>query len=140
MRKLLSFAFAALLAAPAAAQCSKLTVDGTGKAGTTLKFTLSGAAKRKPAVLFFALKTGKTTIKVGPLGTLELGLASPVIPLFMRMTDAKGTATTSIRVPNGAKTAISLHGQGTSVELVIRRGPPSLKFCTSNVAAFKIGG
>lgn len=136
---LLSLVVAAAISAPLSAQsCSKLAVTGSGKSGTDLKISLTGAAKRSFAFLFLSQKTGKTVIKVGPLGTLTLGLAMPVIPLPFGRTDASGAATATIKVPKIPQT--TLNAQGSTVQLKIGRGRPSLEFCTSNVVTFKIGG
>jgi hypothetical protein len=136
---LLSIALTAVLASPAVAQsCSKLAVEGTGKPGTDLTFKLSGGAAKAPAVLFVATETGKTTIKLGTLGTLELGLAMPVIPVPMPVTDASGASTLVIPIPKAKIPEIALHGQGTTVKFTLP--PPKLTFCTSNVVDFKIGG
>lgn len=142
LSSLLSFLVVAALSGPVAAQgCStKLAVDGSGKPGTDLKFTLSGSAARSPAIVFLATQTGTTTIKIGPLGTLELGLKMPLIPLFLGVTNGSGTATRTISIPDGKIPEISLHAQGTTIKFEIRRGPPKLVFCTSNVVDFKIGG
>ncbi|MCB9892191.1 MAG: hypothetical protein H6832_07620 [Planctomycetes bacterium] len=141
MKLIASLVFSAVLAAPVAAQaCSKLDVSGTGKPGTDLGFALTGADANVPAILFLSTQTGKTTIKVGPLGTLELGLAMPLIPVPLGMTDDKGAASLTVKIPDAKIPEISLHGQATSVKFELKMGPPKLTFCTSNVVDFKIGG
>ena len=64
-------------------RCADLTVIGNGPPGSTLTFYLSGGAAHAPAILALAWQTGTTRTRFGSLGTLELGLARPIIPIFI---------------------------------------------------------
>lgn len=143
MNKLLSVAAlcAALFTTDLAAQaCSTLAVSGTGKAGTTLTVTLSGADKNAVALLALGQTAGSTTFDFGPLGSVTFGLAQPFGFFPLGQTDATGKAVLAIPIPTAATTPVTLKGQGTTVALTIQQGPPALKFCTSNVASFTVGG
>ncbi len=144
-RSLLVFAgilAVALLTVSASSQtCSKLTATGTGKPGTELTFALTGADKEALAVIMVSPKVGKTVLKIGPLGTLTLGLAKPTIPIFIGKTDEKGNAKAIVKLPQWNFPQIALNAQAfTAVFSLKPPGPPKLTFCTSNVAKFTIGG
>ena len=135
-----------LLAANASAQsCATLSVSGTGAPGTTLTFNLDGQASGAFAFLAVGMTQGTTSIPFGPLGTLTLGLASPLLTLPLGPTNASGDASVSIAVPNGITLGLDLFGQGVTAELTFT--PPSpptppvigLTFCTSNVVGFHFG-
>lgn len=135
MLKLLVSSLAAL--AFAGNPCSTLTVTGTGAPGTDLRFDLDGGAANAPALLVMGQTAGSFSVNIGALGTLELGILPPFSMLPLGMTDANGDASLTVRVPNVS--GVDLNGQGLTVELRINRGRPSLNFCTSNVAPFRIG-
>ena len=138
---LLYISLTALLAAPVAAQCSDMTVSGDGSAGSTLSFALTGGAAEAPAIVFVGPNEGNFSINLGPLGSLDLGLAPPFIPLFMGLTDGSGDATLEFDLPPATLPQIDLFAQGTTIEFTPPdRGPPSIDFCTSDVEAFSIGG
>lgn len=118
--------------------CSTLTVTGTGAPGTNIVFTLDGGAANAPALMAMGQTTGSITFNFGQLGSLELGVLPPFTVLPLGTTDANGDASLTVRVPNIP--GVNMHGQGFTVDLQIVRGRPSLQFCTSNVAAFRIGG
>lgn len=135
-----------LLAATASAQsCATLTVSGTGAPGTTLQFNLDGQASGAFAFLAVGMTQGTTSIPLGPLGTLTLGLASPLLTLPLGMTNASGDASVSVPVPNGFPVSLDMFAQGLTAELTITPPSPptppsiSLSFCTSNVVGFHIG-
>jgi hypothetical protein len=117
--------------------CSTLTVTGTGAGGTELRFDLDGAAPDAPAVLVIGPTTGSFTIRFGPIGSLELGIVPPFAPLPMGITDGNGDVRLTIRVPDNLP-GFDLNAQGFSIDFTVR--PPTLEFCTSNVAPFHIGG
>lgn len=122
------------------APCSDLTVAGNGQPGTQLKFALTGGAARTLAILFMGPRTGETVVRLGPLGTLELGLRRPFVPSFMGGTDGNGNVSMSVRVPPGRIPRVDLFGQATTVDVMFHRGPPKLDFCTTDVEGFKFGG
>ena len=135
-----------LLAATTSAQtCATLSVSGTGAPGTALTFSLDGQASGAFAFLAVGPTQGTTSIAFGPLGTLTLGLASPLLTLPLGPTDASGDASVVVPVPNGFPASLDLFAQGVTAELTFT--PPSpptpptfgLTFCTSNVAGFHIG-
>jgi hypothetical protein len=130
-----------LVVGSAAAQsCSTLKVDGTGKPGTDLTFTLTGAAKQAPAILLVSPETGNLEIKLGPLGALSLGLALPIFPVAMARTDAQGDAKMVVKVPAGTIPLTTLYAQATTVGFSMTPPAlPKLAFCTSNVEKFSVG-
>ncbi|MBI5853534.1 MAG: hypothetical protein HZB39_21200 [Planctomycetes bacterium] len=140
MFKLLSrFAFCAALAAPLSAQaCSDLDVTG-GAPGTTLTFTLSGATPLSPALMVVGPTTGTTTIVLGPL-SFELGLAQPFAVLSLGMTDLTGAASLALPIPNAPLPPVALNAQAVTLGFSFGGGPPGLTACTSDVAAFTVGG
>jgi hypothetical protein len=136
----ISLLAAGMLAGFASAQsCATLTVSnapGPIPALTTITFALSGDANA-PAGLAIGPTAGSTSIALGPLGTLELGLDRPIAFLFLGLTDANGDASRSIRVPTHLP-GMDLNAQGFTVTFT---SPPNitLTFCTSNVVAFHVG-
>jgi hypothetical protein len=143
MRTLKSFLFAVLTATlsplvTAQQQCSTLSVAGTGHPGTHLTFSLTLADAQAPAFLFIAEHTGHTVLNFGSLGSLTLGVSHPlVLVAALGTTDAHGQATLVANIPLHI-TAMALNAQGTTVR-VVHEHPP-LRFCTSNVAPFHVGG
>jgi hypothetical protein len=136
---LVTAAATAAVTSPSAAQhpCSTLKVDGSGRPGTHLTFTLSRADTHAPAVLFIAGHTGRTVLHFGSLGSLTLGLEQPLIMVLLGATSGHGAAAVVLPVPLHVP-ELALHAQGTSVR-VVHEHPP-LMFCTSNVAGFHVGG
>jgi hypothetical protein len=129
-----------VLAAFSSAQsCATLTVtNGAGPipALTMVTFDLHGDANA-PAALAIGPTAGSTTIALGPLGTLELGIDRPFALLFIGLTDASGDASHDIRVPAHLP-GMDLNAQGFTVTFT---APPqiTLTFCTSNVVPFHVG-
>ena len=115
-----------LLAANASAQCATLTVTGTGAPGTSLTFNVDGTAVHAFALLAVGETQGTTTIPLGQLGSLTLGLATPFIPLPLGFTNASGVTW-----------GIDLFGQGVTAAYTFM--PFSVTFCASNVAGFHVG-
>src|SRR5262245_1135387 len=102
-----------LLAANASAQsCAALPVLGTGAPGTSLTFDLNATDAGAFAVLAVGQTQGTTTIPMGPLGSLTLGLATPFIPIPLGMTNASGDISRTIAIPAGVTWGIDLFGQG----------------------------
>ena len=127
--------------APAGAQsCSSLTISGSGQPGTDLTIALSGADADSFAMMAVGMSTGKTELKFGPLGTLTLGLDRPFAFLPLGVTDGNGDLKAVISLPPGSLPQVMLHAQAVTAQFGLNPpGPPSLKFCTSNVEAFSIG-
>jgi hypothetical protein len=136
----LSFLAAGVLAGFASAQsCAALAVsNGTGPnpAVTTVTFALHGDANA-PAALAIGATAGSTSIALGPLCTLELGLDRPFALFFIGITDGSGDVSHTIRVPAHLP-GMDLNAQGLTVTFT---APPqiTLTFCTSNVASFHVG-
>lgn len=134
-----------LLAAFVPAQCANLAVTGTGAPGTSLQFAVNGTAASIPAFLMLSLTQGSTSLPLGPFGSLTLGLAQPVLPLPIGMTDASGDASLTIAVPSAATYGLDLFGQGVTVGFSFT--PPtggglptfSLVTCATNVVSFHLG-
>jgi hypothetical protein len=121
--------------------CSSLTVGGSGQPASTLTFDLTGAAAQAPALLLIGVHEGTTVMQIGVLGTLSLGLAQPLVPVMMGLTDATGAASLSINVPPGNLPLVTLFAQAMTVVFTPpSHGPPSLDFCTSDVESFEFGG
>ena len=128
----------AFFAATASAQnCSTLAVSG-GSPGSQLTIAVSGAPANTPTIVLLSQSTGSTVIPT-PFGTLSLGLASPFSPLPLGTTDANGDASISFQVPAQAAMCVMLYGQALSIEFDITVVPPTLSFCTSNVAPIALG-
>jgi hypothetical protein len=124
--------------------CSKLEVKGSGEPGTELLLTLSGAAANAHAWLAVGEKEGTTSFKIGPLGTLNLGLGGLVIPFPMGHTDREGTRSITVRIPKGLP-EVTAYLQGFTSELTMvrkkgQRPDLRLEFCTSNVLKVTVGG
>ena len=88
---------------------------------------------------------GPTAISLGMLGmlgTLELGLQMPFLPLPMGFTDGNGDVSRTIHVPAGLQHSMDLFAQAFTASLDFQPGMPptiALTFCTSGVEAFHIG-
>jgi len=136
MRLLTTLILGTFASTLAAQSCAQLTVTGTGAPGTTLALALHGDAR---ALAFVAIgdTQGATTIHFGNLGTLNLDLATPFLPLPLGMTDANGDAAVSLPIPAGVP-ARDLFAQGLTATFTVVPHL-GLSFCTSNVVAFHIG-
>lgn len=124
--------------------CSKLEVKGSGKPGTEVMVTLTGAAENAHAWLAVGEKEGTTSFKIGPLGTLHLGLGGHVVPFPMGHTDREGTRSITVRIPKGLP-EVTAYLQGFTSELTMvrkqgQRPDLRLEFCTSNVLKVTVGG
>ena len=141
LRPILLTTFSILLAGSLSAQaCATLTVTGTGAPGTSVVLTIDGSAAGAFAALAIGDTAGTTTIPLGSLGSLTLGLAQPFIALPMGMTNANGDVSRTIQVPNGTS-GIDLFGQGVTMVFTPPTGPglPTITFCTTNVVPFHLG-
>lgn len=118
------------------ASCSLLQAVGDGSPGSTLTYSLSGAAANAPAALVLAASTGATSFPIGALGTLELGLAQPLVILGIGNTDAFGAASIGLTVPS-ISPRVDLPSQAFTTEFLPLDGV--LFFCTSNVIAPAVG-
>lgn len=143
--KFLTLACLGLLAVGASAQCANLTVTGTGAPGTALQFDLDGTTPHAFAVLLVGDTTGTTTVNLGPIGSLTLGLDMPFVPVPFGLTDANGDRSRTFNVPSTATMGFDLYGQAVTVGVSITMPPgggmPSLTWttCASNVASFHLG-
>jgi hypothetical protein len=127
-----------LLTTTAAAQCS-LAVTGSGAPGTALTFAIDGTGSGF-AFLAIGETQGTTTIPLGSLGTLTLGLDLPFVPLPIGFLDAQGDRSLAVNIPAGVTSGLDLFAQG--VTLGISFGGPgmlTLDLCATNVAAFHVG-
>lgn len=148
LHSLLLACSAVAFAATAGAQCATLAVTG-GAPGTVLTITIDGTGANKFAAVVVGDTTGSSSIPLGPLGTINLGLAEPFVPLPIGFTDANGDAVLSFPVPADFP-AFDLFAQGITLGLPSigpggggpgGGGPPSLGLiiCTTDVVAFSIG-
>ena len=132
----------ACLAATASAQsCATLAITGTGAPGTSLNVSVDGPAG--PAIVFLVAgeQQGSLSFNLGPLGTLNLGLADVALVLPLGMADAQGDVSRAIPIPAGLPATISVDVFGQSVGLgwSFQPLPPTFSLCTSNVVGFHIG-
>jgi hypothetical protein len=138
MRTLLFGSALLLAAANAAAQCT-LTVTGTGAPGTSLTFAVDGSTPSGFAFLAIGDTQGTTTVALGPLGTLTLGLAFPFGVVPMGPTDAQGDASLTIDIPAGVTGSADLFAQGVTLGVTLGGGMPTLSLCATNVVGFHVG-
>ena len=140
MRFLLFLSPLLFSAALTAQACSDLSVSGDGSPGSTLTFGLTGAAADVPAVILVGTTEGSTTLSLGPIGSIELGLAMPFVPLLAGTTDGNGDVSVEFTLPPGNYPEIDLFAQGLTIDFSVGNGgPPSLDACTSDVEGFAIG-
>jgi hypothetical protein len=123
--------------------CAALSVTGSGKPGTALELKLTGGKANSHVLLALSAKAGKTTFNFGPLGSLVLGLASPVAKPVIGRADKNGALTVSLKIPKNFP-AFDLKGQAVTGGLTVTKVPgkrASVKFdfCTSNVVSIKGG-
>ena len=136
-------ALALVLPARAGGDCSTLSIDvqGTLASGATVTIDVSGATALAPTLLAVGPTAGSTSIPLGPLGTLDLGLASPFSVAPLGMTDAGGSVSTSVALPPASVSFDPISGFAQAVSIGIGFEPGSgvsLSFCTSNVDDFTI--
>lgn len=140
-----TFLAAGALAALAPAQCASLAITGAGTPGTTLQVAIDGTAPNVMAFLMVSTTQGSTVLPLGPLGSLTLGLAQPLVPLPLGMTNAAGDVSRSLAVPSSTTFGIDLYGQGVTFGFSFTPptggGLPSfgLTTCATNVVAFHVG-
>ncbi|HEX5054378.1 MAG TPA: hypothetical protein VFZ65_21550 [Planctomycetota bacterium] len=139
LKQLISLLSVGMLATAISAQsCSALTITGAGTPGTTLSINLDGPPAMGFALLAVGSTQGSTAINLGPLGTLNLDLEMPFLPLPLGMTDANGDVSRSFAIPASVSfPAVSLFGQGVITSFSMM--PFGISFCTSDVVAFSVG-
>ena len=142
LRSTLYVASLACLAATASAQsCATLGITGTGAPGTNLSVSVDGPAG--PAIVFLVAgqQQGTLSFNLGPLGTLDLGLADVALVLPLGMADAQGDVSRSIPIPANLPSTISMDvfGQSVGLGFSFQPLPPTFSLCTSNVVGFHIG-
>lgn len=116
--------------------CSTLTITGPGTPSTSLSLDLNGEANAF-AYMLIGVTHGLTSFNYGPLGTLELGIASPFLTAPLGMTDGNGDASLIINLPGSGLANTSFLAQGLTIEVL---AGPTLSFCTSPVQGFSISG
>lgn len=129
------------LAAPLAAQgssCSDLTVSGDGTPGTTLSFAVTGSAADAFTFLLVGDTAGTTALPI-PLGMIEIGLATPFVPLPLGLADANGDVSLDVMLPPALPSQVGLFAQSIALDLSIGMGRPTLTACTSDVEGFNVG-
>ena len=115
--------------------------------GTDVQLDLTNGQPNR--ILFLALgdDVGDTVFNFGPLGSLQLGLDSPVQYAVIGVTDSNGALSLSATIPPNfplfefKAQAVSVTRTMSFVPGVIPDGIPrvTLDFCTSNVVDLKIG-
>lgn len=144
-----AFVAAIVLAGVVSAQCT-LTITGSVNPGQTVTVAVSGATANDPTVLVISENAGASTLNLGLLGNLTLGVTSPYIFFPLGSTDASGSVSQSFGVPAnlppGSIPTQTLQVQSVSVDIPSFSGPgggppslPTLSFCVSNVAQLQIG-
>ena len=128
------FAAALVFTMPAIAiggDCSQLAVTTTNNGDTSnVAFDVTGSAPLSFHAIVIGDTTGDTTFNLGGT-TLTLGLVPPFFALPLGVSDANGDLSVDFDVPTGLG---AWNGQSLGIEFV----PPSLGFCTSNVASFSL--
>ncbi len=129
-----------------AQDCASLSVTGEGKPGTDVTFAFSGGAAHSLVFVAIGDTVGATSLNFCNVGTLDLGLATPFVPLPLGFSDMNGDLSRTFTVPTGVTLPVlELHGQGLTVDLMLEMPMGgglsiALAFCTSGVEDFKIGG
>lgn len=142
---------ALVLAGVVSAQCT-LTITGSVNPGQTVTIGVSGATANDPTVLVISENAGTSTLNLGLLGSLTLGVTSPYIFFPLGITDGTGSVSQSFGVPANIPSlpTQTLQVQAVSVDIPTFTAPgpggpggppslPTLSFCTSNVAQLQIG-
>lgn len=120
--------------------CADLTITGSGGPGTTLTFDLTGSEPEAPTALLIGPAEGTTTFALGPLGTIELGLALPFLVHPAGLTDGSGNLSVVVQLPNGSYPMANLFAQMLTLTFTLPPpGPPRITICTSDVEAFSVG-
>jgi hypothetical protein len=120
--------------------CADLSIGSSGGPRMALTFSLTGAEPNAFALLALGTRQNTYSLRMGPLGTLELGLEPPVLLHPMGRTDQNGDASRTFRVPPGWRHGLNLFAQGFSAKFAFAPpGPPSLSFCTSGVEPVPLG-
>lgn len=130
---------AASLAALAPAQCATLGITGAGTPGTTLQISLDGTTANAIAFLMVSTTQGSTSLPLGPFGSLALGLAQPILPVPIGMTNATGDAALALLVPSAVTLGVDLFGQGVTFGFSFTPPTFGVSTCASNVVAFHVG-
>lgn len=123
------------------AQCSTLTITGTGAPGTTLTAHLDGSSAHALAVLVVGSTQGVTPIDLGPLGTLTLGV-EPQFFVPLGLTNAAGDLSRSTSVPDVVPDVpgLDLFGQAATLSCTLTSVPSIIwTLCASNVVGFHFG-
>src|SRR5262245_48444733 len=90
---------ALFLAASAYSQCSLLAVSGTVNPGDTVVVAVAGAAPNSATLLVAGPHPGSTTIDLGPLGSVTIGLAQPFSIVPIGVTNDEGSLSFSSTFP-----------------------------------------
>ena len=145
MRTLIAIVSALTLVSLAPAQdCATLSISQTN-GDVSIELTTDGS-EQALGIIALGMTEGNTSIDFGPLGSLELGLAMPFVPLPIGFTDMTGDVSRAFTVPPGLP-ALDLFAQGFTAELSIGLGDGTFplipmigwSFCTSNVVPVQIG-
>jgi hypothetical protein len=126
-------------AATATAQCSTLSITGTGAPGTSLAVQLDGSAAH--AIAFLVVGESQATLPLStPFGNLTLGV-DPSLLLGLGLTNQQGDLSASIAIPANLPSTISLNvfGQAVTLGMTMTPPPPTFGWCASNVVGFHIG-
>lgn len=135
LRQALFASSLALFAGAATAQCADLSVTNTAGQVT---IDLDGSTPMAFAFVLVGDTAGTTTVSLGSLGTLSLGLAAPFAPLPLGFTDMSGDVSYSFAVPASAPAGTYLL-QGVTVGFGFTPGTGiSLDLCASDVESLTI--
>ena len=128
-------ASALTICSAASAQCA--TATATNNAGS-LTLDHDGTAAMSFCIFILGDTQGTTTVNIGPLATVDLGLASPFVPLAAGFTDMNGDASVTFQVPSVVP-AGTYYAQGVTAGFSITPGSGiSFDVCASTVASFTL--
>jgi hypothetical protein len=140
--RLVSVVLAGVFAAGsmASAQCSVLGVSGSVNPGQTVTVALTGATPNAVAFLLVG-DPGTTSIDLGFLGTLTVGLSQPFAVLPIGMTDGNGDLSLSVSIPANLPPG-AIPNQTRTLQIVtfgLVPGFPPFELCASNAVALVLG-
>lgn len=131
----LMVAAALTICGAASGQCA--TTAATNNAGS-LTLDLDGSTAMSFCIFVLGDTQGTTTVNIGPLATVDLGLAAPFVPAAAGFTDMNGDASLTFQVPSVVP-AGTYYAQGVTAGFSITPGTGiSFDVCAATVASFTL--